>query len=184
MRKFFIVLLCMLAVIAVVSCKNEPNNNSEATPDENGGTITVRPAEDCVWGGNTDRFQFFIAQDLYEGDVIEFLLDLSESFSSIVPRRSDSTNSYAKFGTLAINSLSKEGDWYKVKVTATEDSDFLAITCMLESGGVQDGSLYCSIKNLKINGTLIDFGTFEEQTCAMPFSGAANPDAIVATITK
>ena len=183
MKKVFILMLCLLAVFAIVSCKQEPEKGNEpaSAVEENGGTLTVHATAGATWG-QPDRFQYVINQAFDDGDTIEFLLKLSDSFTSVVPRSANSANSYAKFATKAISSLEKDEDgWYMVSVVATEAFDKLAITCMLGSG-VQDENLFVSIKNLKIGDELIDFTEFEEGTVAAPFLGV--PSEIVAVVTE
>lgn len=182
MKKVIILMLCLLAVFAIVSCKQEPEKGNEPAPAvvENGGTLTVHATAEATWG-NADRFQFIINQAFEDGDTIEFLLKLSDSFTSVVPRSANSANSYAKFATKSLSSLEKDEDgWYIVSAVATESFEKLAITCMLT--GTQDENLFISIKNLKIGGELIDFTEFEEGTVAATFLGS--PSALVGVVTQ
>ena len=57
MRKLFVLLLCILALFAVVSCKNEPKNNSQPSSEPN-----VEPEDDATVfvltaTAESDRFQ-------------------------------------------------------------------------------------------------------------------------------
>ena len=190
MRKLIVVLLCMLALFAVVSCNNEPKTATDDTGSDetvwDAGTLLIKPGEGCVWGGNSDRFQFYInvGQALADGDEISFLVKLSDSFEKIVPRSSNSASSWAKFQTISLSSLDQDDDdWYIVSVTATEACDYLGITCMLKSDAVPSEDLYVGIMDLKINDLFVDFDSIEGDA-AMPFSGAANPDKITAVIVE
>ena len=181
MKKVFILMLCLLAVFAIVSCKQDPKQEQSPAAEENGGTLTVRATSGATWG-QSDRFQFIINHSFYEGDTVEFLLKLSNSFTSVVPRSASPDNTYAKFATKTISSLEQDDDgWYLVSVVASESFAKLAITCMLGSG-VQDENLFVSIKNLKIDDELIDFTEFEEGTLAAPFLSV--PSEIVAVVTE
>ena len=191
MRKLIVVLLCMLALFAVVSCNNEPqtvvdDNPGSGEPEWDTGTLLIKPGEGCVWGGNQDRFQFYVNVDqpLAANDVVSFLVKLSDSFEKIVPRSSNSTSSYVKFSTLPLASLEQDDDgWYIVSVTATEACDYLGITCMLKSDAVQSEDLYVAIIDMEINESPVDFDSIDGDA-AIPFGGAANPDKITAIITE
>ena len=184
MKKIIVLLLCLMAVFAIVSCKQEPEPTPELAPAaENGGILTVKPASSEVTWGNTDRFQFVINQEYAEWDTIEFLVKLSDSFASIVPRSGDSSTSWPKFATLAISSLEQDDDgWYIVSTTATDAYTQLGFTAYLNSGAAQDENLFISIKNLKIDGVLIDFSEYDAATCVAPLVDC--PDALVATIEE
>ncbi len=182
MKKLLVVLLCLVAVFAIVSCKQDPKPADEPVV-EDGGVLTVKPASSDVTWGNTDRFQFLINQDFADGDDVEFLLKLSDSFEKIVPRSGNEALSWPKFATLALNTLEKDDDgWYIVSVKANDEFEQLGITAMLTGGATQDENLFVSIKNLKIGGKLIDFSTYEAETCVEPFVNC--PDGVTATIEK
>ena len=187
MKKVIVILLCLLAVFAIVACKEEPENTSgggDAIPpatEVNGGTLTVNAAEGAAFPQD-DRFQFLIAQPLKEDDEIEFLVKCSESFTSIVPRSGNSSSEYAKFGTYDFDSLPEDGyGWFKVETDVTEDTEYFGITLYLEAEAVQDETLFISIKNLKINGKVVDFSEYDEETCLATLQ---TPDALSAVITK
>lgn len=184
MKKLVVFLLCLMAVFAIVSCKQDPKPADEPAPVvEDGGVLTVKPASAEVTWGNTDRFQFLINQEFADGDKVEFLLKLSDSFEKIVPRSGNESLSWPKFATLALNTLEKDDDgWYIVSVTANDEYEQLGITAMLTGGAVQDENLFVSIKNLKIGGKLIDFATYDEETCVAPL--VACPSEVTATIEK
>ena len=189
MRKLFIVFLCMLALFAVVSCKNEPKKESSdsdgsGASEWEAGTLLVKPGEGCAWStNNTDRFQFFINQSLAVDDEVTFLVKLSDSFNKIIPR-SSTGSSYTKFAQLSVDSLVEEDGWYVVSFTASESCEFIGITCMLKTDAVQSEDLYVGITDLRINEQPIDFDTFADGVYATPFSGAANPDKITAIVTE
>ena len=182
MKKLLVVLLCLMAVFAIVSCKQDPKPADEPVV-EDGGVLTVKPASAEVTWGNTDRFQFLINQDFTEGDTVEFLLKLSDSVEKIVPRSGNEALSWPKFATLALNTLEKDDDgWYIVSVKANDEFEQLGITAMLTGGATQDENLFVSIKNLKIGGKLIDFASYDAETCVAPLVNC--PDGVTATITK
>lgn len=182
MKKLVIFLLCLMAVFAIVSCKQDPEPAPEPVV-ENGGVLTVKPASSEVTWGNTDRFQFLINQEFADGDTVEFLLKLSDSFEKIVPRSGNEALSWPKFATIALTTLEKDEDgWYIVSVKANDEFEQLGITAMLAGGAVQDENLFVSIKNLKIGGKLIDFSTYEAETCVAPLVGS--PSEVTASIEK
>ena len=184
MKKLLVIMLCLVAVFAIVSCKQDPEPAPEPAPVvKNGGVLTVKPASSEVTWGNTDRFQFVINEEFKDGDTVEFLLKLSDSFASIVPRSGNESLSWPKFGTLKLDTLTKDADgWYIVSVTATDEFEQLGFTAMLASGGVQDENLFVSVKNLKIGGKLVDFSTYEAETYVAPLVGS--PSEVTATIEK
>jgi len=190
MRKVLVVLICMMALFAVVSCKNEPSgsggsgSDDTSEPDWDAGSLVIKPAEGCSWSDNNkDRFQFFINHELKADDVVEFLVMLSDSFEKIVPRSSNADSSWRKFDQLSVDELELNGEWYEVSFKATEDCEYIGITCMLKSGAEQSEDLYFGITDLIINEEAIDFDTLGEGY-ATPFIGAANPSAITAVITE
>lgn len=187
MKKVFVFLLCLLAIFAMVSCNQEPEQEGggDTTPaapeDENGGTLTVRAAEGADFP-QADRFQFLIDQPLETDDEIEFLMKCSEVFTSIIPRSGNSESGYAKFGTFDIEDLSVDADgWYKVETDVTEDTELFGITLYLPEGEDQDETLFVSIKNLKINGKIVDFSEYDPENC---LATLMTPDALVAVITE
>ena len=186
MKKALVILLCLLAVFAIVSCKDEPEeagggDSTPPAPEVNGGTLTVNAAEGAAFP-QEDRFQFLIAQPLKEDDEIEFLVKCSESFTSVIPRSGNSSSDFKKFGTFDFDSLSEDEDgWFKVETDVAEDTEYFGITLYLEEGAVQDETLFVSIKNLKINGKTVDFGEYDAETC---LATLMTPDALSAVITK
>ena len=186
MKKVLVILLCLLAIFAMVSCKQdlEQENGGETTPaapEENGGVLTVRAAEGALFPQG-DRFQFLIDQPLSLDDEIEFLVKCSDVFTSIIPRSGNSDSGYAKFGTFDLEDLSVDADgWYKVETDVTEDTEFFGITLYLPEGEVQDETLFVSIKNLKINGKIVDFSEYNSENC---LATLMTPDALVAVITE
>ena len=84
MKKLLVILLCLVAVFAIVSCKQDPKPADEPVV-EDGGVLTVKPASAEVTWGNTDRFQFVINQEFADGDDVEFLLKLSDSLKKSFP---------------------------------------------------------------------------------------------------
>jgi len=181
MKKVFVCLFVVLALLSAVACKQGLGDSTPVETD--GGTITVKPAEGAVFS-QTDRFQFIILlkDTIKEDDSVSFLLKLSDSFKSILPRSGKS--GFAKFESVAIDdSLETNNDgWYLIDVDATENTDSLGITAYLSDGIEPDGSLFVSIKNLKIGGKMVDFGALDADSCVAEM--VASPNLLKAEITK
>ena len=183
MKKVFVLLLCVLAVFAIVSCKQEPEKESDPTPapsGDNGAILTVTADTGATYE-HADRFQFAIVQPIKENDSVVFEVKLPESAKSIVPR--NGKGDYDKFETISIDSLTPDADgWYKIDTDATVDCEAFGITVMLQDEAVQDDGLFVSIRNLKIGGVAVDFTKYDSATCVIPV--VQSPDAVKATITK
>ena len=189
MKKLFIILVVMMAIFALASCKQDPKE--EATPAvENGGVITVRVGEGAEWN-SSGRFQFFLDESITEDDTIEFLIKMSDTFSQVVVRSSDSTALWPKYATITVTpEMLNEDGWYVIStlpdggdpIVAKDSCDALGISAMLKSGEAQTDALFVQIKNLKINGTLIDFSKKDADTYVLPFAGALAPSTMVVTI--
>ena len=190
MKKILVILAVLLAIFALASCKQEPKE--EAKPDgtpvvENGGVITVGVGEGAEWN-SAGRFQFFIDEAVGEYDTIDFLLKMSDAFDKIVVRSDDAAASWPKYATVTVTSdMLNEDGWYVISdVTASVASDTLGFSAMLKDGETQNETLSVQIKNLKINGKLIDFSAYAEdaESYVLPFAGALAPSKITATIEK
>lgn len=191
MKKVFIIMLCLLAVFAIVSCKHEPEQPNEPVV-ENGGTLTIRPAvadptdpESTIdWGTQTSKFQFTMKQaiqvDEDEDCTIEFLMKVSSDVTKVDVRDGSDNPSYPIWGSATISSLSADDDgWYSVKVTATSTCDKIGFTVRIPT---QNPDIYISIKNLKIDGDLIDFADWTPAVAVEPFLGV--PSKIDVTYTE
>lgn len=187
MKKLFVLFLCLLTVFAVVSCNNEAKKTPDSDPieEENGGVITVRPAQGASWN-SSGRFQFFLDEEISMGDTIGFLLKMSDTFSSVVVRSDDADNAWPKFATVPVNSeMLNDDGWYVINdVIANGNCYALGISAMLKSDATQNENLFVQIKNLRINDRLIDFTTCDADTYVTPFAGATAPSDLVVTIDK
>ena len=87
MKKTIIIMLCLLAAFAIVSCKHEPEKGSEPGPavEEHGGILTVRPAEGAAFTQD-GKFQFKMAIKYYSGDSIEFKAKVSSDVTALEVR--------------------------------------------------------------------------------------------------
>ena len=185
-KKLFLFFAIVLVIFTFASCKqdpkSEPGGNQGSSGDENGGVLTVSPASDAQYLDHTDRFQFLVEQEISAGDEITFLVKASDIFGSL-KIRSGNGSAYTTFTTLTFSSETPDADgWYEASADATEDSDYIGFSAMLTGGASQTLDCFVSIKNLKINDVLIDFETFDEESCVRSLSN--DPDKVSATITK
>lgn len=198
MKKLFILLLCIVAVLTVVACNNEPAGNVEDEGSEEQswekGVLLVKPAEDCVWATDQPRkFQFTLFQEFYAGESIEFLVKLSDNVTQITPRMAGDTNT-KWIGDVPISSLTKNSDgWYVVTIPAEKvtlgpkdseptpgDSwDFIGISVIISSEDTRPDT-YVAIKDLKLNGVKVNFASSPDYVST--WSGA--PNALSVTITQ
>ena len=179
MKKFLVILLCLLAVFAIVSCKEEPEE--AAAPEENGGTITIKPAS-TDWGTQTGKMQFILNYEFAGQEEISFLLKFTPEVTKFRVRAGE-TGSYGTW--LDVTDLSAlettDDGWYIVELdgsTVTE-SEGLGFTAYVSE---QSADIEIQIKNLKIDGALVDLSEWDEATCVKPMVGV--PAALSATITK
>ena len=190
MKKILVILLCLLAVFAVVSCKEEPEATPSGGTDENGGTITIKPASED-WGTQTGKMQFILinkAADAEEAEVFEggeeisFLLKCSPEVTKFRVRAGE-TGSYGTW--LDITDLSTlettDDGWYIIEVDGTKVTESEGIGCTAYVTE-QTQDIEIQIKNLMIDGALVDFSTWDEASCVKPMVGV--PAALSATITK
>ena len=191
MKRLLVILLCLLAAFAMVSCSEEP----EATPsgggaDENGGTITIKPASED-WGTQTGKMQFILinkaadaeeAEPFYGLEEISFLLKLSSDVTSFQVRAGE-TGGYSTWLKVEdFSTLEKDDDgWYIIEIDGTKvnESEGLGFTAYVTE---QTQNIEIQIKNLKIDGAIVDFSEWDEATCVKPMLGV--PAALSATITK
>ena len=191
MKKVFILMLCLLAVFAVVSCKHEPEQPNEPVV-ENGGTLTIRPAvadptnpESTInWGTQTSKFQFTMKQAIQveedEDCTIEFLMKVSADVTKVDVRDGSAHPDYPVWGSGTISSLTPDDDgWYSVKVTATSTCDKIGFTVRIPT---QNPDIFISIKNLKIDGEIVDFSEVEPEKYVETFLGV--PGTIAVTYTE
>ena len=187
MKKLFIIMLCILAVFAVASCNQDPKDGPKV--EENGGTLTVRPAVDnpeaenpaINWGTQEKKFQFRINQAVGVEESVEFLAKVSSDVTEIDVRdgATDATWNSAK---AKLTDLSTTDDgWYIIEIDGTKTSSCEKIGITLRVPA-QNEDIFISIKNLKIDGELIDFSEWNEATCVEPYVSV--PSKVAATITK
>ena len=191
MKRIIVLLLCLLAVFAMVSCKEEPEEAETPAIEENGGTIAIKPAvenpddpESTInWGTQDNKIQFVLDQAIEDDQDIAFLLKTTSEVTSFQVRNSDDYATWLKVDPISSCEKDSEG-WYIVEIdgedTVTESSG-LGFTAYVSS---QTENIEIQIKNLKIGGKLIDFSTWDTDTCVGPMVGAEVPSALSATITK
>jgi hypothetical protein len=188
MKRLLVVLLCLLAVFAVVSCNQEPEASTpDAKPEENGGTITIKPViselndPETDWGKQAGKMQFVLDYPIEAESVITFLMKATSEVTKITVRAGDNGN--GKWLTdVPLSSLETTDDgWYIVEVDETKviETGGLGITLTVSE---QNADIEFQIKNLKIDDELVDFSEWNEATCVKPLYGV--PTALSATITK
>lgn len=191
MKRLLIILLCLLAVFAVVSCNQEPEASTPAAkPEQHGGTITITPASED-WGTQTGKMQFILINKAAEADEAEvflgeeeitFLLKLSSEVTYFQVRAGAEGDYTTWLKVSDLSTLETDDDgWYIVEldgstVTASEGFGFTAYVTE------QTQDIEVQIKDLMIDGEVVDFTEWDEATCVVPMLGV--PAALSATITK
>lgn len=189
MKKTVVIILVFLAVLFAVSCRHEPENKEgESAVEKNGGTITIRPAEDdfldppAIKWTQEKKFQFLLNQPITAEQTIKFLLKVPEGVSAITVRDGSNHPDYTKWTVESISTLPTNSDgWYIVELEeddVTTSCEYLGITLTTDD---QNPDLYCSIKNLTINGVVVEFANWDANTSVLPFLDV--PSKVVATIT-
>jgi hypothetical protein len=137
MKKVLVFMLCLLAVFAVVSCKDEPAESGtvpvpapdpdETQPIAQPGVLDIRPAEDVEWNKETNwtqpkKFQFKLDVEFNSNESIDLFVKCSDAFKSIAVRQAGGDNTKFKVNGSEdqdLESLEKDEDgWYIVSIPA------------------------------------------------------------------
>ena len=184
MKKILVFLVVLLAVFAFVSCKQEPEPDNTPVV-ENGGTLTIRPAvanpedpEPAIDGGTQPgKFQFKLKQEVSGIQTIAFLAKVSDDVTKVEVRDGSTTTTW---GSVTIADSTPEDGWYSFSVESLEDTecDYIAITVRV----VQNPNVFIQIKNLKIDGKIVDFSEWNPATDVGPWYDV--PSNVDATYTE
>lgn len=186
MKKTVVIMLCVLAVLAIVSCKNELNNNTTPVEEEYGGTLTVRPAEGATFSQD-EKFQFKMAVS-YESRVsIEFKLKCSEDITGVEVREGGNGDTFFVPKGTALSKWDRDDDgWYIISIPeesvtpAGQTSTSLGITARLPN--TNRSNCFVEIKNLKIDDELFDFTDYIGRTSELISAYATSPDNLDVSI--
>ena len=203
MKKLFVILLCLLAVLTVVACKNDPsgNNGKESGPVEpkwDAGILLVKPAEDCTWSASQPlKFQFKLFQEFYAGESIEIVLKLSDNITSITPRKAGDGDT-KWIGELSLYSpsqyLTKDDDgWYVITIPENlvtlglvgsdpvpgDSWDQIGISTNISSEETRPNT-YIAIKEIRLNGEKVAFSPDPDYVLTWD----SKPNGLSVTITQ
>ena len=186
MKKLIIIMLCILAAFAVASCKQDPKGGS--TTEENGGTLTVKPGSvdpndetTALTWSQEKKFQFLINQVVIAEESVEFLAKVSADVTEIDVRDGATNNTWNTSNAKLTDLSTTDDGWYIIQIDGAKTSscEKIGITLRVPT---QNADIFISIKNLKIDGELIDFSEWNEATCVEPYYSV--PNRVEATITK
>ncbi len=196
MKKILVVLLCLMAVFAVVSCKNEPT--PEPTPDPpapeptpepewESGTLVVRPAEECTFS-QTGKFQFQMAVEYNANEPIELLMYCSDEITAVTIRQAGGDNTRF-ISDIPVDDFEKTEDgWLIVKLTEDQVipnvSPCFALGITLRVPDTERNNCYVAIKDMKINGSDVDFLEYAGQEDSFINAYYTSPDALDITIVE
>ena len=177
MKKLFALLLCIFALLAVVSCKQPEPGASETqvgTPEPKweAGVIRVRPAEGAAFpSGDSqhNKFQFQLSVPYNAGQPIEFLAKFSEDITKITVRQGEGDNTRFLDDALVSTLETKDG-WYVISIpgsSVTPMDNEVPVESWLKLGitvRVPDdtrANCWVAIKDMKINNVPVDFTTWD-----------------------
>lgn len=115
MKKFIVLLLCLLAVFAIVSCKQEPEPEPEPAP-EPAAKSTVYVLTSPEAGG--DRFQLAFTAAVETGDVLTFKWKSDVTFTAYGVR-TKAGDKYAYNAAFTAGEPDADG-WYTFSFTIPE----------------------------------------------------------------
>ena len=197
MKKIFIILLCMLALFAVASCKNDPTPTPtpeptptptpEPTPEPEweSGTLVVRPAEECTFS-QTGKFQFKMSIQYNAGEPIDMLMYCSEDVTAITVRQAGDGDQRFIPDTPIDDFERTEDGWVIIHLSAEEViptlSPCFALGITVRLPDANRMNCYVAIKDMKLNDVDVDFLEYEGDD----FIGAyvTSPDALDVTIVE
>ena len=148
MKKVFILMLCLLAVFAIVSCKHEPEKSNEPEPApapvDDDATVYVLTATAAG-----DRFQFKWDSFVIEGgEVVTFQFQCEKALSTYTTR---SIAPDEKYASSVSYSGEAENGWYTFTYTIPEGKTATGFgVSLFVSGGVVIGDVM-KIKNITID---------------------------------
>ena len=173
MKKLLVLFLCLIAVFALASCKNEPEQNatpgSDDTPADTGfvepewesGVLRVRPADGATFSQD-GKFQFKMSVNYNAGEPIEFKLKCTDDVTGIEAREGGNGDTFFIPKGTSIDVWEKDEDgWYIItipgeSVVPVADPCFsLGITARLPN--TNRPNCYVAIKDMKINNVPVDF---------------------------
>jgi len=197
MRRILVFLLCMLAVFAVVSCKNDPTPTPEPTPTPTPtpdppepswetGTLVVRPAEGCSFS-QEKKFQFQMALQYNANEPIELKMYCSEDVTAITVRQAGDGDQRFIPDTSVYEFETDEDGWYIIKLTADQViptiSPCFAMGITVRLPDDNRMNCYVAIKDMKINGEAVDFLDYEDDDSFVS-AYVTSPDALDFTIVE
>ena len=186
MKKVLVFMLCFLAVFAIVSCKQDPK---EPVKDD-AYVLTVRPAvadpddpESTIdWGTQTGKCQFTLATAVAAGESIEFLAKVSSDVTKIDVRMG--ANPFTTWKSFVVDECEKTDDgWLIISIdeeTVSAGAEKIGITLRVP----QNPNIFCSIKDLKIDGEAVDFEEIVAAEYATAMDGALCPTRVSAVVSK
>ena len=194
MKKLFVLLLCLIAVFALASCKNEPEQNATPEqdntpaepefeePDWESGVIRIMPAEgaDSSWEQKV-KLQFKMAVSYSAGEPIEFKLKCSDDITGIEIREVGNGDTFFIPKETPLSNWEKDSDgWYIITVPGekvipvAEPCMVLGVTARVPADSPTRAVCYVAFKDMKINNVPVDFTQYvgNELSFISPYSSS------------
>ena len=194
MKKLLVILLCIAALFAVVSCKQpEPEPEPQGTPEPKweAGVIRVKPAEGATFS-QSGKFQFQLALVYNAGQPISFLAKFSEDITAITVRQGGGDNTRF-ISDLPIASFDTDADGWSIitipgsSVTPMDTQvpveSWINLGITLRAPDTTREYSWVGIKGLSINEVPVDFTTWDlEDDYIIPYY--TSPDKLDIKIVK
>ena len=193
MKKLFVLLLCLLAVFAIVSCKQEPEPEPATPPtpaepefeepDWESGVLRVMPAEgaESSWD-QKGKLQFKMAVSYNAGEPIEFKIKCSDDITGIEIREVGNGDTFFIPKETPLSNWEKDSDgWYIISVPGesvvpvAEPCLVLGVTARVPADSATRAFCYVAFKDMKINNVPVDFTTFVGNELALISSYSSSP---------
>ena len=211
MKKLLVILMCLMTVFVIASCKQDPKN-AEPTPAPEPapapepitqpGVLDVRPAESIeTWNDSNweqkSKFQFKLDVSFNANESIDLYVKCSEVFDRIAIRQGGGDNTKFKVNEvekLPLSEFEKDEDgWYIVSIPAESVTPLsggkpqtswvgLGVTFYApDDSDVRALPCWAALRGLKLGEEYFDITEWDEEDCVQVYY--SSPSAFDITLT-
>ena len=211
MKRLLVILMCLMTVFVIASCKQDPKN-AEPTPAPGPepapepitqpGVLDVRPAESIeTWNDSNweqkSKFQFKLDVSFNANESIDLYVKCSEVFDRIAIRQGGGDNTKFKVNEvekLPLSEFEKDEDgWYIVSIPAESVTPLsggeaqtswvgLGVTFYApDDSDVRALPCWAALKGLKLGEEYFDIAEWDEEDCVQVYYNS--PSAFDITLT-